>query len=137
IDDVASLPTSQKYPVMLPAACKEGYFISPSSSDYDRSSMGETVVRVGGKGALASWSPTSVGEAAGQHYLQEGFYDAFNHGVHELGPATYLGKLNLYQNAEGDHRELIDTYVLFGDPALQIPMVHQHWAFMPLAVKGY
>ncbi len=137
IDDVASLPTSQKYPVMLPAACKEGYFISPSSPDYDRSSMGETVVRVEGKGALASWSPTSGGEAAGQHYLQEGFYNAFKRGVHELGPATYLGKLNLYQNAEGDHWELIDTYVLFGDPALQLPTEHQHWAFMPMAVKAY
>ena len=85
---------------------------------------------------MANWSAASLGLSSGQHYLHEGFYDAvFRDNVHQLGPATNLGKLYLYQNAGGDHRELIDTYTIFGDPALHMPI--EHMVFMPLGLKGY
>lgn len=137
--DVASLPASQKTPVILAMACMEGHFILPSPSGSDLSCVGESLVRAGGRGAVASWSPTSFGLSDGQHYLHEGFYDAvFWHGVHELGAATFLGRLNLYQNAGGDHRELIDTYIVFGDPALRLPVIDLHPSlFVPLALKRY
>jgi hypothetical protein len=56
--------------------------------------------------------------------------------VDEFGPATNLGKLNLYQYAGGDHRELIDTYAVFGDPALRLP-IQSYVSFLPLGLKGY
>ena len=129
--DVGSLPAGQGMPVMLPMTCMEGYFIKAGAGF---SCIAESLVRAQGKGAVASWSPTSIGYSSGHHYLHEGFYDAvFADGVRELGIAAELGKLALYQDAGGGHRELIDTYMLFGDPATKLA-VRQH-LFMPLALK--
>jgi hypothetical protein len=136
-DEISSLPESENPPIMLAMACLEGYFIQPSQTADDQSCVGESLVRAEGKGAVASWSPTGEGLAVGQHYLHEGFYDAvFVDGVHQLGPAALLGKLNLYANAGGGHRELIDTYTVFGDPALRLP-VECYVKFAPLVFKGY
>jgi len=136
VADVEFLPPSQRMPMMLPMACLEGYFIQPSPPDADYSSLGESLVRADGRGAVASWSPTSDGLASGHHYLHEGFSDAlFELGVHQIGPAALLGKLNLYENAGGFHRELIDTYIIFGDPAMALPV--KHYLFLPLAFRQY
>ena len=133
LDDVGSLPAGQRMPVMLPMTCMEGYFIQAGA---DSSCLAESLLRVQGKGAVASWSPTSIGYSSGHHYLHEGFYDAvFVDGVRELGIAVELGKLALYQDAGGGHRELIDTYMLFGDPAMRLA-VRRH-TFLPLSFKGY
>jgi hypothetical protein len=52
--------------------------------------------------------------------LQEGFYKAvFNDGIWELGLDTLSAKLNIYQS--GGNTDLINTYLIFGDPALRIP----------------
>jgi hypothetical protein len=99
--------------------------------------MGETMVRTADRGSVANWSAASEGTSSGQHFLHTGFYDAvFRDHVYELGPATNLGKLNLYQHAGGDHRELIDTYMVFGDPALRLP-IENYVAFLPLSFKAY
>jgi hypothetical protein len=117
--------------------CLEGYFIHPSPPGQDWSCVGESLVRAEAKGAVASWSPTGAGLAAGHHYLHQGLYDAlFVDGVRQIGPATLLGKLNLYYNAGGHHRELMDTYIVFGDPAMRLPIEH-YVVFVPLALKGY
>ena len=132
VGDIDSLPSTQRMPMMLPMACLEGYFIKAGAP-----CVGESLVRTEGKGAIASWSPTSDGLASGHHYLHQGFYDAlFVDGVHQIGPATLLGKLNLYYNAGGDHRELIDTFILFGDPALHLP-IERYVMFAPLILKDY
>ena len=137
VGDIDSLPNSQKMPMMLPMTCLEGFFINPSPPGGDLSCVGESLVRAEAKGAVASWSPTSAGVANGHHYLHQGFYDAvFVDGVHQIGPATLLGKLNLYYNAGGNHRELIDTYILFGDPALHLP-IERYVVFAPLIFKQY
>jgi hypothetical protein len=102
------------------------------------SCVAESLVRVQGKGSVANWSPTSEGLSGRQHYLHVGFYDAvFRDGVHQLGPATDLGKLYLFEHTGSDQRELIDTYVLFGDPALQMPIERTYMAFLPLGLKAY
>ena len=132
VGDIDSLPSTQRMPMMLPMACLEGYFIKAGAP-----CVGESLVRAEGKGAIASWSPTSDGLASGHHYLHQGFYDAlFVDGVHQIGPATLLGKLNLYYNAGGDHRELIDTFILFGDPAIDLTILDQH-VFLPMTLKTY
>jgi hypothetical protein len=136
-NDVAALSPSDNTPIILAMACLEGYFIHPSSPEEDLSCLAESLVRAQGKGPVASWSPASFGLSSGQHYLHAGFYDAvFRDQVYQLGPATDLGKLNLYQHASGDHRELIDTYTVFGDPALRLPL-ESYAAFLPLALRGY
>ncbi len=113
--DIATLTNAGKWPVMLPMTCLEGYYIVPGYK-----SEGETVVRTLGRGAIASWSPTGLGVATGHTELYTGFYEAiFEQGILQLGPATTAGKLKLF-NTSSPFKELLDNYILFGDPALTL-----------------
>ncbi len=115
IDDVASLNNDSNLPMMLPMACYEGYFDYPNLP-----CLGESIVRAESKGAIASWSATGAGYALGHHYLNKGFFTAvFTDTIAEIGTATYRGKLNLYENTNS-YRDLMDTYVLFGDPFMKL-----------------
>jgi hypothetical protein len=137
--DADSLPSTDKNPVVMAMACMEGYFIYPNSPGSDSlSCMAESMVRADGRGSVANWSPASYGTSSGQHYIHVGFYDAvFRDHVYQLGVATDLGKLNLYQYAGGDYRELIDTYMVFGDPALNLPIEDTYYTFVPLVLRGF
>ena len=119
VNDIASLSNDQELPMMLPMTCYEGYFDYPNFPG-----LGESIVRAEGKGAIASWSPTGLGLAAGHHYLNQGFFTAvFTDNIAEIGTATYLGKLKLYTETGGEaspYRDLMDTYVLFGDPFMKL-----------------
>lgn len=117
---VNSLPavSNTTYPIVLAMTCLEGTYQDPRFAG-----VAESVVRLSGRGAVASWSPTGLGVATGHDYLHRGFYDAlFNWDVNRLGPATTAGKLYLFTKAQGGDgsprfRDLLDTYVLLGDPA--------------------
>jgi hypothetical protein len=137
--EVAALPSSDKTPVVMAMACNEGYFIHSNSAGSETySCVAESMVRVEGKGSVANWSPTSFGTSSDQHYLHVGFYNAvFRGSVYTLGPATYLGKMNLYANTSPEHWRLLDTYVVLGDPALEMPIEQTYWAFVPLSLKRY
>ena len=98
--------------------CLDGYYLQPSESGYDYSSLAEALVRVPNAGAIASWSPTGLGVASGHDIMNKALYKAiFQDDIVELGAATMLGKLALVGQG---HDELIDTYLLFGDPALHL-----------------
>lgn len=115
---VPLLNNAERTPVMLPMTCYDGYFQDPRFA-----SLGETVVRVNGRGAVASWSATGLGVAHGHDYLERGFYTSvFVNGNPSLGDATTTGKINLFT---GDPRflDLIDTYLLFGDPAMNMALI--------------
>ena len=123
LDALDSLTNSQALPLMVPMTCLEGYYILPSPPEKDRSSVGESIVRIQGRGAIASWSPTGLGVAMGHDFLNKGLFEAlFSEDVTQLGPATTMAKLYLYNNT-GGHRELLDTYILFGDPALRLDVL--------------
>lgn len=137
---VSALPqvhNGSYYPIVLAMTCLEGSYQNPRFP-----SLGESVVRLVGRGALASWSPTGFGVASGHDYLHQGFYEAlFEHDVRILGPATTAGKLNLYINgrfADGKPRfdDLLDTYVLFGDPATVIGVPDAQLAVTASGPKG-
>ena len=118
IEDVASLNNDVKLPMVLPMTCLDGYFHSPGLP-----SLGESIVRTEGSGAIASWSPAGLGLATGHDYLNKGFFTAVFNDKQAIGPATYLGKLNLYTETGGEaspFRDLIDTYTLFGDPFMKL-----------------
>ena len=119
---VNGLNNGDKQPVILAMTCQEGYFQLPTLS-----ALAEASVRISGKGAVASWSPTGFGLATGHDLLEKGFMLAvFHEGATQLGPATQRGKLNLYQNAPVNrYDDLMDTFVLFGDPALRFVAVPQ------------
>lgn len=111
------LTNSGKLPVLLPMTCDEGYFIQPNED-----SLGEASVRQPGVGAVASWSPTGFGLATGHDLLEKGlFLSIFHGGTNRLGAATTQSKLYLAAHAApGQYADLIDTFLLLGDPALRL-----------------
>jgi len=123
LSDVPALTNTGRLPLMTPMTCVEGYFIYPSPAGADGSSLAETIVRPAQTGAIASWSPTGMGLTIGHDYLNRGLYQAiFFDDVIRVGAATTQGKLYLYANT-GDYRDLLDTYVLLGDPALRLNLL--------------
>ncbi|MDF1515914.1 MAG: C25 family cysteine peptidase, partial [Anaerolineae bacterium] len=100
--DIAGLTNGGMLPFVTPMTCLDGYYIHPSPSGTDISSIGEVFVRAPGKGAVASWSPTGMGLATGHDYLNQGLYEAiFQDDVAQLGPATTLAKYFLYAETGG------------------------------------
>jgi len=121
ITQVGQLANAPYYPVVAAMTCYEGYYIQPQA-DWRLYSQAETYLRAAGKGWVASWSPTGLGVATGHDSLDRGFFQAvFLDDERQLGPATLAGKLRLW--ATGYNLDLLDTYLLFGDPALEMPLL--------------
>jgi hypothetical protein len=95
---------------------------------------------VAGNGAVASWAPTGFGLSTGHDYLERGFFLSAFHGFgQELGAAATAGKLYLAANAPSySYLDLIDTFLLMGDPALSLPVdatPPDQQIFLPVVVK--
>ncbi len=114
---VPLLENGTRMPVMLPMTCLEGYFHAAGFS-----ALGETVVRAAGRGAVASWSPSGLGVAHGHDFMHRGFYRAlFHEDIRTLGATAIAGKVALYEGDTGGFfHDLLDTYNVFGDPALRL-----------------
>jgi len=118
--DIDTLTNAGRLPFVAAMACMDGYYIHPSGPGSDLSSTAEAFVRVSAKGAIATWSSTGMGTATAHDYLNKGLFKAFFFDdVIELGAATLQGKLYLYTGT-GWYRDQLDTYLLFGDPALRL-----------------
>ncbi len=114
---VSQFTNYDKLSIFLGMACFEGFFHQP-----DLQPLAETYLLHPLGGAVASWSPTGFGVATGHDWLEQGlFLSVFQDGETILGLASDAGKLYLHNNAPaGKYDDLIDTFLLFGDPALQI-----------------
>lgn len=96
--------------------CLDGYWAYPGNE-----SLVETLVRMPGGGAAAAFAPTGLGVATGHEQLQLGLYRAlFAGGPQRIGPASMAAKLALF--ASGASRDLVDTYTIFGDPAMLLAL---------------
>lgn len=117
IADLSLINNANRLTFIVPMTCMEGYFIHPSGAS-DLSAIAEIFVRAPNKASVASWSPTGLGLASGHDIMNKALYQAiFYDNVIELGPATTLGKLAMVGQG---HDELIDAYILFGDPAMTL-----------------
>jgi len=115
--DVPLLQNEAILPVVLSMTCYDGSYHYPSTTF----ALAEVLTRAEGKGAVASWSPTGLGIVTAQQYLNRGFFEAMftdPDGSVTLGEATTAGKLDLW--ATGVGLDLLDTYLLFGDPATKM-----------------
>ncbi len=116
--DVATLTNTGQLPILLSMTCLDGYYLHPLTST--ASSLIELNVRAPNGGAVAAFSPTGLGVANGHDSLERGLYTAiFANGVQRLGPAALAAKLQLF--GTGSHYDLIETFTVFGDPALRLP----------------
>jgi hypothetical protein len=125
--DIASLTNGDRLPIVLSMDCLDGYWVHPNVT-----ALMEDMLRSADKGAVATFSPTGLGVATGHDALQRGFYEALlQDGMTRLGPLTLAGKIALFEaNAYPD---LIQTYTIFGDPALNLAA--WHGVFVPLMVR--
>lgn len=137
VSDLPALTNGSKLPFILPMTCGEGYFVWPSPSGKNYSALGESIVRINGRGAIASWSPTGFGLGSGHALLDDSlFNNLFNNLQTQIGYLTTNAKYELYANSSS-YYDLIETYLLFGDPALRLqilPNLSQR-QFLPLVFR--
>jgi hypothetical protein len=77
--------------------------------------LDESLVTLSDGGAVATWGGTGVGLPVGHALLSEGFFGAvLVDQVETIGEAELAGKLHLALTIP----ELLDTFVVLGDPAL-------------------
>lgn len=114
--DITALNNPTRLPVVTVANCLNGFFSGPKS----QTAVAEAFQRHNKGGAVAVWAPTGLNYPSGQRALITAFYQAiFEQQQVTLGQATTTAKLSVAnQNAVWD--ELVETYVLFGDPALRL-----------------
>jgi hypothetical protein len=118
VSDLSSLTNSEAYPLMLPMTCLDGYFVFPTTP-----SFAESIVRMDGSGAIASFSPTGYGLTSGHRILDQSLIDnLFKTEHNELGYLTTQAKYDLFALLPSQGY-LADTYMLFGDPALNLQTV--------------
>ena len=116
--DVPTLNNLNRLPIILSLTCLDGYWSHPDV--LNNSSLMETLLRAPNGGDVASFSPTGLGVASGHDVLQRGFYAAaFTAGAQRLGSAAQAAKLELY--TAGHDLDLVNTFTVFGDPALRLP----------------
>jgi len=115
IEDIASLENGSRLPVLLDMTCFTGSFHSPSLSTLD-----EAFLRHPSGGAAAVWGSSGLGISTGHRALAQGFTQSvWRDGGATLGEAALIGKINLLASSQ-NYLDLIDTYVLFGDPAMHV-----------------
>jgi hypothetical protein len=126
---ISTMNNPDRLPVILSMTCLDGYWIYPDNiSDPARSigpqsSIIEDLQRVGGKGSVGAFSPTGLGVATGHDSLERGFLDSlFIEGDWRLGAAAQSAKMRLFLT--GSNFDLLNTFTIFGDPALQLRSPH-------------
>lgn len=119
-NDVNYLYNQYTLPVVTTLTCANGYFVYPRYIE----SLGERLINAPSGGAIACLVPSGISYPTTQAYLADGFYGAFfDEGDAILGSMVARGKLRVYENESGgDAINVIQTYVLFGDPALRVRM---------------
>lgn len=115
-----TLNNADRLPITLAMTCYDGYFHEPKAG---AEVIGETNMRMAGGGSVATWSATGLGLAPGHDFLERGFFLAVFHAPvsDRLGAAATRGKLHLSaHDPDGIYKDLMDTFVLLGDPGLRI-----------------
>lgn len=115
--DVPAMANGGRLPIMLDMTCMTGRFSEPLTR-----SLAEEAVRKVDGGAIAAFAPTGFGVATGHDTMNRMFFDAvLDLGLQPLGAVVLASKARLFVASTRD-RDLLETYVLLGDPALKVPL---------------
>lgn len=119
---VSQFNNQDRLSIFLGMACFEGFFHEP-----DLAPLAEQYLLNPNGGAVASWSPTGFGVATGHDWLEQGlFLEVFQKQNLILGEAADAAKRYMDENAPRNldgvmkYEDLLDTFLIFGDPALRI-----------------
>jgi len=131
LEDLHALRNTRRLPVVVEMTCFTGAFQRPEPT------LDEALVMLADGGAAAVWGATGLGVSTGHADLAEGFFrNVFVQEADTVGGAALAGKLALA--ATGQHLDLVDTFVLLGDPALRLNRDIVPWpeqVFLPLVSR--
>jgi len=112
--DTPSLLAQSRQPLVLTMNCLNGYFVAPN---FD--SLGEALVKVEGRGAVAAFSPSGLSLDGPAHQYHRAVMAEITRGTHErLGDAILAAQRSYAQT--GLMPELLSVYQLLGDPATKV-----------------
>ncbi len=113
--DVPALNANTVWPFTTAYSCLTGYFIQ------DLQSLAEALTSLSAeRGSVADFSPTGLHVGAALLTLNQGLVKAvFQDRIGRVGDAMNAGKLFYWQQASS-YLDVIDTSMLFGDPALKL-----------------
>ena len=115
IDDVGNLKNSGRLPLVFQMTCFTGSYHSATFNTLD-----EQLVRQSDGGAIAVWGATGLGVGTGHDALAAAALDSiYAQKNPSLGIALLAGKVQLASD-EPNALDLLDTFNLLGDPALQV-----------------
>jgi hypothetical protein len=130
ISDIAGLNNGGRLPVVLELTCLTGAFQTSGLDAID-----ENLLRRSGGGAVGVWGPTGYGLARGHIQLAEGFFGGtYQGGRLDLGNAILAGKVNLMATVPS-YDDLVDTFTLFGDPALKLHLSTRMELYLPIVIR--
>jgi len=113
--DASGLANGDHLPVVLNMTCLTGLFTHPQVD-----SLAETLLWQAGGGAVAVLAPTSLTLAIDQTFLSRPLVEALLHDRElTLGEAVLQAKRQVPTEGAGT-RDVMQTFLLFGDPALRL-----------------
>ena len=122
LSDITALNNTHKLPLVVAANCLNGFFIGAQTEV----SAGEAFLRLEDRGAVAVWASTDEGYASDHQVLMGEFYESvFQDGEYVLGAATSAAKIAAYSQ-DTNCGGLVQTFVLFGDPALALGLPYPY-----------
>jgi hypothetical protein len=115
----AGLNNTDRLPFFVSMSCLTGYFIN--TAVWDTAPLVEPLMGLADRGAVAALMPTGMTATEGQHILNSALFEqVFTKDRRELGAAIANAKMTLLANGNADFEEVSRTFVLFGDPAMQL-----------------
>ncbi|HLE14822.1 MAG TPA: C25 family cysteine peptidase, partial [Anaerolineales bacterium] len=129
MEDIPFLENGKRLPVLLEMTCFTGSFQVPGFKTLD-----ESLLRQPGGGVAAAWGSTGLGVLTGHRWLAEGFIARlYGDPNATIGEAALAGKLNLAKDGSF-YDDLIDTFTLLGDPAMQV--IHSDYQYLPITLQS-
>ena len=117
--DATGLANTGKLPFFVSMSCLTGYFINTAA--WDSTPLVELLMGLDNKGSVAALMPTGRTTTEGQHILNTAlFEEIFTRDQRELGAAIAHAKMTLLANGDAYFEEVSRTFMLFGDPAMQL-----------------
>jgi hypothetical protein len=139
--DPPALVANGKLPFSAHLGCWSGYFLGIQGSPIygnNEQSLGEVLLLTPGRGSVADLSPSGLHVGGALQNIDRGLIRAmFQDHVLRVGAVVDAAKLFFYDNSNSYH-DIIDTSVLFADPALKL-RVAQHFdgsLFLPWVAAG-
>jgi CheY-like chemotaxis protein len=122
--DLAGFTNTAELPFFVSMSCETGFFAYPEVWFYP--SLAEALLR-SDSGAVAAFMPSGMTTTEGQYILNTAIFDAiFTKDIRTLGAAIADAKQTLLANGDAYFEQITNTFLLFGDPAmeLKVPLPH-------------